>query len=415
MLRIYPFKAVRPRPDAAKDVASVPYDVVSREEARALGEHAPDSFIHVVRADADIPDDVSPYDRRVYELAKANFERLWRGGVLLQEDEPRLYLYRQQATIGGRELSQTGLVCCVHVEDYDKGRIKKHEKTRKEKEDDRTNHVLALNANAGPVFLAHRASGEIDALVRGACEGEPLYDFVAVDGVRHTVWVVDPAQEQAFLEAYGSLEAMYVADGHHRSASASRAAAERRKANPGHTGAEEYNRFMAAVFPADQLTILPYNRVVTDLHGMDDAEFLANLEEACAVTPTSDPVPGRAGVFCVFVGGEWHACAFQESSIDHADPIASLDVSLLSERVLEPILGIGDVRTDPRIDFVGGGRGAEALQKMVETGKAAAAFSMHPTTMEQLLAVSDAGMIMPPKSTWFEPKLRSGLLVHMLD
>ena len=413
MLRIFPFEAVRPRPEFARDVASVPYDVVNREEARALGKNSPRSFIHVVRADGDLDDAIDAYDPRVYELARANFDALRNSGVMIREESPRLYLYRQQATIGGRALSQTGLVCCAHVDDYNNDLIKKHEKTRQDKEDDRTRHVLALNANAGPVFLAYRGRPEIDAMVARVCEGAPLYDFTATDGVRHTVWTVP--DHGPFVDAFGTMACAYVADGHHRSASAARAAAERRKANAHHTGDEEYNRFLAALFPAEQLTILPYNRVVSDLNGLSPAAFIGALQQVCAVQPTSEPAPAGAGSFCVYVDGAWLACEFPASTIDRDDPIGSLDVSLLSERVLGPILGIGDIRKDKRVDFVGGSRGDAELKRLVDTGRAAAAFSMFPTTMEQLLAVSDAGMIMPPKSTWFEPKLRSGLLVHMLD
>lgn len=413
MFRIYPFHAVRPTPEKAGVVASVPYDVVSREEARALGRTNADSFIHVVRSDADLPDDVDPYDARVYDLAKSNLERLVRERIVVRDPTPRLYLYRQEATIGGTFLRQTGVVCCVHADDYDRGVIKKHEKTRKDKEDDRTRHVLTVNAHTGMVFLAHRPRPEIDRLVESSTARAPLYDIVASDGVRHIVWTVE--DHRPFVDAFGAFDSVYVADGHHRSASASRAAAERRKANPGHTGEEEYNRFLATIFPADQLTILPYNRVVSDLNGHSPAAFLGRLQTVCAASPTTDPNPHRPGTFCVYLDGAWRECEFPHGSIDRSDPIGSLDVSLLSDRVLGPILGVGDVRTDKRIDFVGGIRGAAELKRLVDSGKAAAAFSMFPTTMEQLLAVSDAGMIMPPKSTWFEPKLRDGLLVHMLD
>jgi uncharacterized protein (DUF1015 family) len=309
--------------------------------------------------------------------------------------------------------AQTGVVGCVHVDDYEHDVVRKHEKTRPDKEDDRTRHVLTLNANAEPVFLTYRQRAEIDRLVEAMTSADPLYDFTAPDGVRHTVWTVPDAA--ALVRAFGSVPHSYVADGHHRSASAWRAGKELRAKNPAHTGEEEYNWFLAVLFPSDQLRILPYNRVVRDLAGGTPAQVLERLARLGRLSPASDAAPPRSGVFGVYLDGEWHRLELDPAGIDRSDPIASLDVSLLQERILSPILGVGDPRTDKRIDFVGGIRGTAELERRVRSGEMAIAFSLHPTTLDQLMAVSDAGQVMPPKSTWFEPKLRSGLFVHELS
>jgi uncharacterized protein (DUF1015 family) len=313
----------------------------------------------------------------------------------------------------GKHVSQVGVVCSCHVEDYEAGIIKKHEKTRKDKEDDRTRHVLTLNANAGPVFLLFKDDPALLGLIEAGTKEQPLYDFEAVDGVQHTVWRV--AEGSALQSAFGKLDAAYVADGHHRSASAARAGKERQSKNPNHTGNEEYNWFLACLFPASALTILPYHRIVKDLNGSTAEQFLTKLGEVADVSETSEAEPSAPGSVGVYVGGKWYMARFPESAYDRSDPIRSLDYVVLYDRVLAPILGIGDVRTDNRIDFVGGIRGTKELEKRVERGDAAVAFAMHATTIEQLIAVADQGAIMPPKSTWFEPKLRSGLLVHTLD
>jgi uncharacterized protein (DUF1015 family) len=298
------------------------------------------------------------------------------------------------------------------VDEYERDLIRKHEKTRQDKEDDRTRHVLTLNANAEPVFLTYRGRREIDALVSAAVIAPPLYDFTAPDGVRHTVWSVpDPS---ALARAFGAVPHCYVADGHHRSASAWRAGKELRAGNPSHQGDEEYNWFLAVLFPAEQLRILPYTRLVRDLAGLTPSELLERLAALGTLGATVDATPDRSGVFCVYLAGGWHRLELNPASIDRTDPIASLDVSLLQDRVLSPILGIGDPRTDQRIDFVGGIRGTAELERRVSSGEMAIAFSLFPTTLDQLMAVSDAGQVMPPKSTWFEPKLRSGLFVHEL-
>jgi uncharacterized protein (DUF1015 family) len=407
-MRLSPFRAVRPVPELAERVAAVPYDVVSRSEAAALAEGNPYSFLHVGRSDIDLPAHTDPYDPQVYAKARDALDRFQDEGTLIREAVPSLYLYRQ--VMDGR--AQTGVVGCVHIDDYEHDVIRKHEKTRADKEDDRTRHVLTLRANAEPVFLTYRGRPAIAALTRPILDTAPLYDFTAPDGIRHTVWrISEPAP---FLAAFREVPHAYVADGHHRSASAWRAGRELRNAPTQHRSDGEYNWFLAVLFPADELRILPYNRVVRDLDGLGAGSVLARLAHVGRATTTSDPLPSKPGTFCFFLADEWYRLELDERTIDRSDPIASLDVSLLQDRVLGPILGIGDPRTDKRIDFVGGIRGTAELERRVRSGEMAIAFSLYPTTIEQLMAVSDAGKIMPPKSTWFEPKLRSGLFVHTL-
>jgi uncharacterized protein (DUF1015 family) len=408
-MRLNPFRAVCPPPDLAPQVASVPYDVVNRGEAAELARGNPHSFLHVGRSDIDLPEDLDPYDARIYRRAREALDELLARGTLLRDPEPRLFVYRQ--IMDGRP--QTGVVGCVHVDDYEHDVIRKHEKTRRDKEDDRTRHVLTLNANAEPVFLTYRGRVEIDRMVEAITPTAPLYDFTASDGVRHTVWQVPDSW--ALARTFDPVPLAYVADGHHRSASAWRAGKELRAGNPSHRGDEEYNWFLAVLFPSDQLRILPYNRVVRDLNGQTPARVLERLGGLGKLSPATDPVPERSGVFCVFLDGRWQRLELDPAGIDRSDPIASLDVSLLQDRVLSPILGIGDPRTDKRIDFVGGIRGTAELERRVRSGEMAIAFSLFPTTLDQLMAVSDAGHVMPPKSTWFEPKLRSGLFVHELS
>ena len=408
-MRLNPFRAIRPDPALAAKVASVPYDVVSRAEAAELARDNAHSFLHVGRSDIDLPEKVDPYDPRIYARAREALDRFVAEGTLVRDEEPGLYLYRQ--VMEGR--AQIGVVGCVHVDDYERNVIRKHEKTRPDKEDDRTRHVLALKANAEPVFLTYRARNEIDALVPPVLDTPALYDFTADDGVRHTVWrVPDPAP---FLKAFESLNHVYVADGHHRSASAWRAGAELKAKNPAHSGSEEYNWFLAVLFPATQLRILPYNRLVRDLNGLSPADLLARLAPVGRVARTEDPRPRRAGMFCFYLAGSWYRIELEGHSVDKQDPIRSLDVSLLQDRILSPILGIGDPRTDKRIDFVGGIRGTGELERRVDSGEMGIAFALYPTSLDQLMAVADAGDVMPPKSTWFEPKLRSGLFVHGLE
>lgn len=391
-------------------VAAPPYDVVNRAEAAELATGNPLSFLHVGRSDIDLPPDTDPYDRRIYAKGAENLEAFLGDGTFLQEAEPSLYLY--ELTMDGR--AQVGVVGCVHVDDYGKDIIKKHEKTRPDKEDDRTRHVLALNAHAEPVFLTHAPSPYLGQLNAKVMADDPLYDFVAYDGVRQRVWRVTDAAP--YVDAFRRLGVSYVADGHHRSASAWRAAQDLRKANPKHTGDEEYNWFLAVLFPANQLRILPYNRVVKDLNGLSPDAFLARLAEVGTVAPVTggSPEPAERGTIGVYVGGRWSWLTIDPETILLRDPIRSLDVSLLQERVLGPILGIVDVRTDKRIDFVGGIRGVAELARRVDSGEMAAGFAMYPVTVQQLMTIADAGAVMPPKSTWFEPKLKSGLFVHTL-
>ena len=408
-MRLHSFGAIRPAPKLAAQVAAVPYDVVDRAEAVELARGNPHSFLHVGRSDIDLPESTDPHDPQVYTRARAALDQLIAEGTLLRDRERSFYLYRQ--IMDGR--AQTGLVGCVHIDDYESDVIRKHEKTRPDKEDDRTRHVLTLNAHAEPVFLAYRGRRELDELAAGWLKTPPLYDFTAADGVRHTVWKMpDP---EPWVRAFSTVPHAYVADGHHRSASAWRAGKERRARNPNHTGNEEYNWFLAVLFPADQLTILPYHRMVRDLGGMTPDALLERLRGVGRISRTDDPQPARSGAFGMYLAGEWHLIELDERSIDRKDPIGSLDVSLLQERILGPVLGVGDPRTDKRLEFVGGIRGTKELKRRVDSGEMAIAFSLLPTTMEQLLAVSDAGTVMPPKSTWFEPKRRSGLFVHELD
>jgi uncharacterized protein (DUF1015 family) len=422
-MRINPFTAVHPHSNHAAQVACVPYDVINTAEARELARGLPHSFLHVIRSELDLPENTNPYDDRVYAKARENLQRFISEGVLVRDPpaQRNMFLYRQVMN----HRAQVGLVCCCHIDDYASDVIKKHEKTRKDKEDDRTRHVLELNAHAEPVFLAYRDVETINELVEIDMNDRPLFHFVANDGVTHTIWAAHHAQK--YVKAFARVPVAYIADGHHRSASAARAGMERRAANPKHSGDEEYNWFLAVLFPASQLTIMPYNRVVKDLSGLTPAQFLDALKHVGLLSPAGIPSPQSSGQVCVYLDRRWHLLeiggpGIQPGRAAHGqnaratdDPIASLDVSLLEERVLRPILGIQDVRTDKRIDFVGGIRGTAELERRVNSGEMAVAFSMFPTTMEQLMAVSDAGAIMPPKSTWFEPKLRSGLLVHMMD
>jgi uncharacterized protein (DUF1015 family) len=408
-LRIRPFHAIHPTTSDATRVASVPYDVVNREEARIIGQENEDSFIHVVRSEIDLDPEISPYDNSVYAKAKENFDRLREIGALVKDKEPALYLYRQ--CMGDHH--QVGLVACCHVEDYNNNLIRKHEKTRQVKEDDRTNHVLGLNANSGPVFLTYRGNEAIDALIDDEMNKRPIFHFVADDDVMHTGWRVENQEE--LLKACEEINLAYVADGHHRSASAARAAVELQEKNPNHDGSEEYNWFLTVFFPAAQLDILPYNRVVFDLNDNSPEELISKLSDVGTISKTDNPSPSSSGSCCIYLGKAHGWFQLDFNNIDASNPIASLDVDLLQQRVLAPFLGIGDPRSDTRIDFVGGIRGTEELEKRVDDGNAAIAFSMYHTTIEQLLDVADANLIMPPKSTWFEPKLRSGLFVHELS
>ena len=408
MASIRPFRALRPVPEAAARVSSVPYDVVNTEEARAQADGNPLSFLHVTRPEIDLPPGTDLYSDEVYAQAARNFEQLKRAAPLVLEPEASLYFYRLSA--GAH--AQTGLAACYSLDEYDRGLIKKHEHTRRDKEDDRTRHMLELRAQTGVVFLTYRAAAEVDAIARHVCAEPPLYDFTAADGVTHTVWRVGPADGAALAAAFGRIPALYIADGHHRAASAARA----RAVLGGQGGEGEFDTMLAVAFPDDQVKILPYNRIVKDLAGQTPSAFLAALEAKLPVRP-GGPEPARQGEVSMYLGGHWYTLDLgpaRPSGGDRTDRIEGLDVSVLQRAVLADLLGIGDVRSDPRIDFVGGARGAAALEQAVDSGRTAVAFSMFPVTVDDLMAIADAGGIMPPKSTWFEPKLRDGLLVHLI-
>ncbi len=407
MATIRPFNALRPVPDRAAQVAAVPYDVVNTEEARALASGNPWSFLHVSRPEIDLHTATPIYSDEVYTKAASNFDALKKECPLTLEETPSLYLYR--LIMGQHE--QLGVVACCAVDEYDRGVIRKHERTRRDKEDDRTRHIMVLQAQTGPVFLTYRAQEKIDALIADALRGNPpLYDFVANDDIRHTIWRV-PSYDP-LVDAFKEVPFLYIADGHHRAASASRARAELREQSFAIVGNEEYNFFQCVIFPDNQLQILPYNRIVRDLNGLSSEDFLAQVREQFEVTEAGSPSPPQRGNWSMYLEGKWYGLALRDESSRPAGAVESLDVSILQDRLLDPILGIKDVRTDKRIDFVGGIRGTEELEKLVKDGKAAVAFSLFATTIDDLLKVSDAGEIMPPKSTWFEPKLRDGLLSH---
>ncbi len=414
MVRIREFKALRPREDLAAEVASPPYDVLNSHEARQRARGKPRSFLHVVKPEIGLPEDTDPYDGAVYRRGRENLDRLAAEGVLFDDPEPALYFYRQ--VMG--EHSQTGLVAAASIEDYENDRIKKHEHTRAEKEADRVRHVETLDANTGPVFLTYPADRELDGLAGEITSGTPLYDFTADDGIRHTVWkVAGPERIGRIKEIFSRMEKLYVADGHHRSASAVITGQKRRAANPDHTGEEKYNFFLAVLFPHDQLRIMDYNRVVRDLAGLSPEEFLERAGENFRIEPSPGNRPRRPAAiheFGMYLAGKWYRLTARPGSFPEGDPVKSLDVSILQDNLLAPVLKIGDPRRDKRIDFVGGIRGLEELARRVDGGEAVA-FALHPTSIEQLMAIADRGEIMPPKSTWFEPKLRSGLLIHRLS
>ena len=409
MATIRPFNALRPQGDGAAQVAAVPYDVVNTEEARALAAGNPWSFLHVSRSEIDLPDGTPIYSDKVYAKALANFEHLIKECPLEDEETPSLYLYR--LIMGDHE--QIGVVACCSVDEYDRDIIRKHERTRRDKEDDRTRHIMVLRAQTGPVFLTYRGEVRIDSLVADALtRNPPLYDFVANDDIRHTIWRVP--NYQPLVEAFAEVPYLYIADGHHRAASAGRARAELKEHGFGFIGNEEYNFFLCVIFPDNQLQILPYNRIVRDLNSMSREAFLARVRESFALTESASSSPKQRGEWNMYLDGRWHGLALPNDAVRPEGVVDSLGVSILQDRLLAPILGIKDVRTDKRIDFVGGIRGTGELEKLVKEGKAAVAFSLYPTTIDDLLRVSDAGEIMPPKSTWFEPKLRDGLLIHQI-
>jgi uncharacterized protein (DUF1015 family) len=405
---IRPFRALRPTPDRAQAVASVPYDVVNTEEARALAEGNSLSFLHVSRPEIDLPPGTDIYSDTVYRKAVENFEKLIATCPLEKETEPSLYLYR--LIMGQHE--QIGVVACCSIDEYDNNTIRKHERTRRDKEDDRTRHMVMLRAQTGPVFLTYRTRPEIDEQVSAATTSAPLFDVTAEDGIRHTIWRV--TETGALVNSFASVPLLYIADGHHRAASASRARAELKEQSFTHTGKEDYNYFLTVIFPDSQVQILAYNRVVKDLNGLSRQEFIDALKRQFSITENANPSPAQRGHWSMYLDGKWYGLQLSPDATLPVGAVGMLDVSVLQDRLLDPILGIKDVRTDKRIDFVGGLRGTGELERLVNEGKAAVAFSLYPTTVADLLMVSDASEIMPPKSTWFEPKLRDGLLIHTI-
>jgi uncharacterized protein (DUF1015 family) len=412
---IRPFAGLRPRAELAQEVAAPPYDVLSSDEARKLAAGKPWSFLHISKPEIDLPPDTDPYAAAVYAKGRENFARMLREGVLQQDGSSCYYLYR---LVRGAHV-QTGLVAVASVADYDTNRIRKHEFTRPDKEDDRVRQIDALDAQTGPVFLTYRRQAEVDALVARITASTPEIDVVSgaepTGEVRHSLWVVrDAADIAAFSSAFNRMDYLYIADGHHRSAAASRVAQLRRAANPHHTGDEPYNYFLAVIFPDTQMQILDYNRLVRDLNGLSKGEFLRGLESAFDVDPSGAPVkPTRTGEFGMYLAGQWYRLRVHPDLV-LADPVKRLDVSLLADNLIAPILGIADPRRDKRIDFVGGIRGLAELVRRVDSGEMAVAFSLYPTSLADLMAVADAGEVMPPKSTWFEPKLADGLVSHSL-
>jgi uncharacterized protein (DUF1015 family) len=405
---IRPFSALRPPAEQAAKVASVPYDVVSTDEARALAKNNRLSFLHVSRPEIDLPEGIDVHSDPVYRKAVENFSTLIKDCPLVTEESPSIYLYR--LIMGDHE--QIGVVACCSVDEYEQDLIRKHERTRRDKEDDRTQHMMVLRAQTGPVFLTYRARRDIDTMVMETTMANAIFDFTAVDGIQHTVWrVPDPVR---FVHAFREIPFLYIADGHHRAASAARAREESKQSSFAHTGDEEYNFFLAVIFPDDQVQILPYNRVVRDLNGLSVTGFLEALRRTFYVQENGTDTPESRGQWGMYLGGRWHTLSLRLDAVTLEGIVGGLDVSILQDRVLDPILGIKDIRTDKRIDFIGGIRGTAELKRLVDEGKAAVAFSLYPTTMTDLLSVSDAGEIMPPKSTWFEPKLRDGLLIHTI-
>ncbi|MCI8558620.1 MAG: DUF1015 domain-containing protein [Lachnospiraceae bacterium] len=411
MAKIRPFQGIRPAEGKESLVAALPYDVYSRREAKKAVEGKPLSFLRIDRAETQMADDVDTCDPKVYQKAKELLEEMQERGDFIQDDVPSFYLY--ELTMNGR--SQTGIVACASIDDYLEGCIKKHENTRREKEEDRFRHVDVCDTQTGPIFLAYRNEPELKTLAKESKKGEPLFSFVSEDGIGHRGWQI---REEAVIgriqEAFGKMESVYIADGHHRAASAVRVGLKRRDEHPDYTGEEEFNYFLCVLFPDDELMIMDYNRVVRDLNGLSPEEFLKKAEEIFTAEPLKEAAhPQKKGEIAMFLSEQWYLLTLRPE-YENEDPVEGLDVSILQRELLEPVLGVGDPRTDKRIDFVGGIRGLEELERRVHTDMEAA-FAMYPTSIGELFAVADAGLLMPPKSTWFEPKLRSGLFLHKLS
>jgi len=413
MAFIKPFRALRPPRELVENVAALPYDVMDVEEARLMAAGNPDSFLHISRPEIDLAVGIDPHDEPVYEQGRKNLADFVRRGTLVQDESECFYVYRQR--MGA--ITQTGLVVCTSVDDYQSGVIKKHEHTRADKEDDRVKHIDYLDANDEPVFYLSRSSAEIESIISEIAAAPPAYDFTTGDGVNHTLWIVaDQGLIDRLTVLFAAVPRLYVADGHHRSAAAGRVRELRRQQNPGHTGQEEYNVFLTVIFPETQLNIMPYNRAVKDLNGLSPAEFLVRVEESFTILPSPVPVePRERHQFGMCLDGRWYQLHARPAVINESDAVGHLDVSIIQNSLLDPVLGIRDPRTDKRIHFIGGIRGNEELVKLVDSGEYAVAFSLYPTSIGELIELADQDRIMPPKSTWFEPKLRSGLFVHLLS
>ncbi len=415
MAVIRPFKALRPTKEKSQLVASVPYDVVNREEAKQFADGNPLSYLHITRSEIDLPNVNDVYSKEVYLKAKENLNRIIKEAPLKKDDRPGIYLYR--LIMDGR--TQTGICATFSVDDYDNDVILKHEKTRKVKEDDRTNHIVNTEAQTGIVFLTYRGTKSVNEVVdKTMQEVKPEYDFTSPDGIQHTVWIIPENYNKTIIDEFTKINKLYIADGHHRAKSASRAREEKKKANPNHKGDEEYNYFAAVIFPAEQLKILPYNRVVFDLNGLNKEDFLNSVSEKFEVKPTTNKQPQTKNQFCMYLDKQWYHLKARDSvmaSLSLEKSVGEkLDASILQNFLLNPVLGIDDPRTNTRIDFIGGIRGTKELEKLVDSGKVKVAFSLYPVGLDDLMNISDAGEVMPPKSTWFEPKLRDGLLTHLI-
>ena len=413
MAFIKPFKAVRPKKEVAEKVAALPYDVMNTEEAMQMAAGNEVSFLHISRPEIDLPQGTDVHSDLVYAQGRENLENFLAQGVLLQDESERYYVYRQK--MGG--ITQTGLVVCAGVDDYQSGAIKKHELTRADKEEDRVRHIDALNAKDEPVFYTYRNDPAITQAIEQVASEAPLYSFTTDDAVSHALWsVADSALIDTLTRRFAAIPTLYVADGHHRSAAASRVRDLRKGANPGHDGREEYNFFLTVIFPDNEMTIMPYNRVVKDLNGRSVAEFMARVAERFEVSPVSGALsPTGRHQFGMYLAGKWYELVAREGSFAENDAVAAMDVSILQDNLLSPVLGVRNPRIDQRIHFVGGIRGVEELERVVNSGEYQVAFSLFPTSIDELMSLADEDKIMPPKSTWFEPKLRSGLFVHLLE
>jgi uncharacterized protein (DUF1015 family) len=414
MAILKPFKGIRPKKESANKIASKPYDVLNEKEAREETKGDPNSFYHVIKPEIDFPDDFDHYSPEIYKKGKENFERMFREGIFFQDEKDSYYIYAQ--TMNGRK--QYGIVGCASVDDYLNGIIKKHELTRPDKEEDRKNHVRVSSLNYEPVFFAYPQVKTLDEVVNGVIKNAPEYDFVSDDGIGHTFWVIkDDATIKKITDEFAKIKYTYVADGHHRTAAAALVGKERRDKNPNHTGKEEYNFFLAVHFPDNQLQIMDYNRVIKDLNGLSAQQFIEKIKENFSIEEkgAAEYRPSQLHEFSMYLEGKWYKLNSKPGSYNDNDPIGVLDVTILSDKVLAPVLNIVDLRKDKRIDFVGGLRGLGELKKRVDSGEMKVAFALHPVTMKQLINIADNNLIMPPKVTWFEPKLRSGLILHSLE